>query len=349
MKAAFAPYILRFIHPATTSRCTMTEKKIYFLKIWEEENPEIFGIGECAFFKGLSKEKEEGYEDKLKELCRNIANNEQTDIADYSSIRFGLEGAIYDYSNGGKRIYFPSKFNDGEAPISINGLVWMGSKEYMKAQIDTKIANGFKTIKLKIGGIDFNSELELLEYIRCQYSPNLLEIRLDANGAFTPINAMHKLEKLSAFDIHSIEQPIKAGQWKEMGDLVKNSPIPIALDEDLIGITDYMTMNELLRAIAPNYIILKPSLMGGIEGSLEWLKMASQYNIGGWITSALESNIGLSQIAQWVATLDVKIPQGLGTGSLYENNIPSQLVQEKDYLTCNPNIKWVLPELNWME
>lgn len=348
MKAAYAPYTLNFITPGGTSRGVMTTKDTYFIKIWDESNPQIYGIGECALFKGLSAEDNAEYEAKLQELCHNIENDKATDLSCHSSIQFGFETAILDFANGGERICYPSPFTDGEYNIPINGLVWMGKKSEMIARIDEKVAAGFHTIKLKVGAIDFNQELEIIEYVRKRYSDKYLEIRLDANGGFTPQNALQRIEALSKFNIHSIEQPIKAGQWEDMSELCNKSSIAIALDEELIGITNPMVMMELLKTIQPHYIILKPSLMGGLSGSLEWLKMAAQFQIGGWITSALESNIGLNAIAQWVATLQPKIPQGLGTGALFTNNIPSALSQKEDYLSYNIDKKWQIPEFNWI-
>lgn len=347
MKAQFAPYQLIFKVPSGTSRGILTHKDTYFIKIWEEENPEKFGIGECALFKGLSAEDNDEYEDKLKELCQNIENGKATDLSKHSSIKFGLEGAILDFTNDCQRVYFPSDFTQGNMHIPINGLVWMGGKAEMEERIQQKIIQGFHVLKLKVGAINFKDELELIDNIRCKFSPEQLEIRLDANGGFSPSNSMDRLEKLSAFDIHSIEQPIKAGHWNEMGYLCANSPIPIALDEELIGINDVDDMNELLTIVEPQYIILKPSLIGGISGAEQWLRLAAKHDIGGWVTSALESNIGLNTIAQWVATLDVKIPQGLGTGNLYTNNITSPLYQEQDYVAYNPQESWMLPDLDW--
>lgn len=347
MKAAYAPYKLNFITPGATSRGVLNEKETYFIKIWDEENPSSYGIGESALFRGLSKEDNPEYESKLQELCRNIENNEPTDLSDHSSIKFGLEGAIFDFTNGCKRICFPSEFTDGKKDIRINGLIWMGSKEEMLSRIDEKIKAGFKTLKLKIGSISFTSELEIIDSIRMAYPPDVLSIRLDANGAFGKDNAMQRLEKLSHFDIHSIEQPIKPGQWNEMSYLCANSPVPIALDEELIGITDEQIMSELISTISPQYIILKPSLMGGISGAEQWLSLAAKNDCGCWITSALESNIGLNVLAQWTATLDPLIPQGLGTGKLYSDNIPSPLEQIDDFLHYNPSKMWEIPELDW--
>lgn len=349
MKAAFAKYTLNFIEPGGTSRGILYNKDTYFIKLWEENDPERYGIGECALFKGLSAEDDETYETKLRDLCKNISENKETDLSEYSSIMFGLETAILDFSNGCKRVCFSEDFANGKCRIPINGLVWMGSKDDMIKRIDKKIENGFRTIKIKVGAIDFSQELDVIKYIRQRYSSSDLTIRVDANGGFSPADALDKIGELSKFKIHSIEQPIKAGQWEEMSKLCSATPIPIALDEELIGISNPMVKLELLRTIHPHYIILKPSLMGGFEGSTDWLKMASQLNIGGWITSALESNIGLNAIVQWVATLQVKIPQGLGTGMLYSNNITSPLQQESDYLWSNPQHSWSIPQLKWIE
>ena len=327
----------------------MKHKDTYFLKGGDESNPSVFGIGECALFKGLSAEDDADYEEKLIELCRNIEKGESTDLSAHSSILFGFETAILDFTNGGRRIVFDTEFVAGQMNIPINGLVWMGTKDEMVQRINVKIAAGFRTIKIKVGALDFKSELELIDYVRCAYSPDVLEIRLDANGGFTTDNAMKRLTKLAIFDIHSIEQPIKPGNWNEMAYICEHSPIPIALDEELIGVTHPMTMMELLKTIDPKYIVLKPSLMGGFSGSLEWLKMAAQFNIGGWVTSALESNIGLSAIAQWVSTLPARIPQGLGTGNLYLNNIQSPLVQENDYIRYDNNLNCVIPQSKCIE
>lgn len=348
MKAAYTPYTLNFITPGGTSRGVMRTKDTYFIKLWDENNPEIYGIGECALFKGLSAEDDDSYEAKLKELCHNVNIGEATDLSGYSSILFGFETAIQDYSNEGKRICYPSKFTEGKYRIPINGLVWMGKKDEMIARIDEKVAAGFGTIKLKVGAIDFAQELEMIEYVRKRYSEHELVIRLDANGGFTPDNALSRLDSLSKYGIHSIEQPIKAGQWEESAMVCSKSPIPIALDEELIGITNPMMMMELLKCIKPHYIILKPSLMGGFSGSLEWLQMAAQFQIGGWITSALESNIGLNALAQWVTTLEPRMPQGLGTGTVFSNNIISPLTQVDDYLAYDCDAKWQIPDFKWI-
>lgn len=349
MKAAYSKYRLDFITPGGTSRGVLTHKDTYFLKIWDEVCPEQFGIGECALFKGLSAEDDDTYEGKLQELCRNISSDQGTDLTGYSSITFGFETAILDFSNGCRRIIFPSSFVDGNAKIPINGLVWMGTKEEMQSRLEEKLSAGFKTIKIKIGAIDFASELELIKSIRSRYSTTDVEIRVDANGAFTPQNVMSHLDALARYDIHSIEQPIRQGQWEEMANVCRNSPIAVALDEELIGISNPMLMMELLRTIRPHYLVLKPSLAGGFSGATEWLKMAAQFNIGAWITSALESNIGLNAIAQWVSTLQPKIPQGLGTGKLFSNNVTSPLEQVGDSVVYNPSKGWIIPQFEWIE
>lgn len=348
MKAAYAPYRLIFKAPAGTSRGILLHKDTYFLKVWDESNPEVYGLGECALFKGLSREDTPLYESKLREMCQNIALGISTDLSEYSSLQFGLETALCDLSNGGRRVVVDTPFVHGETTIPINGLVWMGSFDEMSARIEEKLSAGFSTIKLKIGAIDFESELELIRLLRGRFSSETLTIRVDANGGFSPEEALPKLNRLAAYGIHSCEQPIKPNQWAEMRKICAKSPIHIALDEELIGITDPMQMFMLLREIAPQYLIIKPSLMGGFAGAQEWLKMAKMTNTGAWFTSALESNVGLNAIAQVVAKFNPLIPQGLGTGALYTNNIESPLYQKADYLAYNPEGKWVLPDMQWV-
>ncbi|MDD6020273.1 MAG: o-succinylbenzoate synthase [bacterium] len=348
MKAAYAPYRLIFKAPAGTSRGILLHKDTYFLKVWDESNPEVYGLGECALFKGLSREDTPLYESKLREMCQNIGFGKSTDLSEYSSLQFGLETALCDLSNGGRRVVVDTPFVHGETTIPINGLVWMGSFDEMSARIEEKLSAGFTTIKLKIGAIDFESELELIRQLRGRFSSETLTIRVDANGGFSPEEALPKLNRLAAYGIHSCEQPIKPNQWAEMRKICAESPIHIALDEELIGITDPMQMFMLLREIAPQYLIIKPSLMGGFAGAQEWLKMAKMTNTGAWFTSALESNVGLNAIAQVVAKFNPLIPQGLGTGALYTNNIESPLYQKADYLAYNPEGKWVLPDMQWV-
>ena len=340
--AKYKKYNLQFRNPAITSRATMLEKETYFIKIWDETNPNIYGIGECAIFRGLSADDDVNYEANLKRICDNINKISPKEI-EQSSIRFGVETALNDLANNGQRIIFNSNWLDGYNPIPINGLVWMGNQSEMLNRIIEKIEAGFSCIKLKIGGIDFNKEIKLLRFIRENFSADDLQIRLDANGAFFPENALEYLDKLSKYSIHSIEQPIKQGQWSAMAEICQKSPIPIALDEELIGINESSLKDKMLSTIKPHYIILKPSLCGGFLGSNEWIELANKHSIGWWITSALESNIGLNAIAQWVATLNTKMPQGLGTGNLYINNILAPICQIDDVLTYDKNLSWQIP------
>lgn len=345
MKAAYTKYTLRFRFPATTSRNTMTEKETYFIKIWDEENPEKQGVGEAALFRGLSADDIPGYEEKLQEVCTGIEQIDKIDLGGWSSIRFGLETALADYDGGGRQILHDTPFSRGESGIRINGLVWMGNKEEMKRRIAEKLDIGVKCMKLKIGGIDFESELSLIYEIRRNFSPSVLELRLDANGAFSPHDALRKLETLSQYNIHSIEQPIAAGQWEEMSRICAVSPIPVALDEELIGIEASGQKKNMLDTIRPQYIILKPTLCGGFSGADEWITLASERHTGWWATSALESDIGLNAIAQWVTQYPLSMPQGLGTGMLYENNVPSPLVCKGDMLWLDKGGKWDLSVL----
>jgi len=325
MKASYKKYILKFKNPSGTSRGVLRTKETWFLILEENGN---FGIGECGIFRGLSSDDVPNYEEQLKWLTSNI--NQETDallqaLQKYPSIQFGLEQALLSLASENPFQLFPSAFTASEQPIEINGLVWMGDIEFMKNQIQQKLEQGFRCIKMKIGAIDFAAEVDLLAAIRKNFNAAKIELRVDANGAFSPSKALEKLRILSQLDIHSIEQPIKQGQWQEMRILCEQTPLPIALDEELIGIFDVAKKRKLLQKIGPQYIILKPSLVGGFRGSEEWIAIAEEYGIGWWVTSALESNVGLNAISQWTATLENPLPQGLGTGSLFTNNFESPL------------------------
>lgn len=331
LNLTYSKRIFDFKRPSGTSRGILHQKKSWFLEARLNNSDEIVGIGECSIIEGLSPDfiNDEDYEKKLNELCENP----EIDLENFPSIRFGLECALLDLRNGGGRTYFKNEFTSGHRKIPINGLIWMGSIEFMREQIEEKLSLGYTTIKLKIGASDIEAELDLIREIRKEYDSKLITIRVDANGAFT-INEAHSiLEKLAALDIHSIEQPIKAGQWNEMANLCATTPTPIALDEELIGINEISVKRDLLETIKPQFIILKPSLHGGIEGCREWIELANEFNIAWWMTSALESNIGLNAIAQFTAEYSNPLPQGLGTGMLYTNNIPSGLKIENGYLT----------------
>ncbi len=347
LKAKYTTYTLHFIQPAVTSRDTLTRRDTYYIKIWLEDAPDCFGVGECALFRGLGDDDKPDYEKRLADLCDNINRCHSIgsiEWPEYTSLRFGLETALNDLQNGGNRIIYRSNWSQGLEEIPINGLIWMGDARTMLSRIDEKLKAGFRCMKLKIGGINFEEELDLLRYIRSRYSPDQLELRLDANGSFTPDNALSRLERLSQYGIHSIEQPIKPRQYAAMRRLCEESPIAIALDEELIGLHSMAEKTEMLDSIRPRYIILKPSLCGGFRSADEWIALAGERNIGWWATSALESNIGLNAIAQWVSTYDTLMPQGLGTGALYTDNIPSPIVQERDIIRYDPKGEWRLPE-----
>ncbi len=352
MRLAFTPYTLDFKTPGGTSRGILNKKLTYLLKIYDERDPDHYGIGEAALFQGLSAEDNDRYEYKLIETLANVAIGRPTDLSRHSSIRFGLEQAILNFSNGCGNIYFPSEFTSGKNSIVINGLVWMGSKEEMMCRLEEKIKNGFKCIKIKIGAIKLNDELALIRYIRDKWSENDIEIRVDANGGFSMNNVFPMLKKLADLGVHSIEQPIPAGMPELMQFVCNMSPVPVALDEELIGVATAEEKRVLLTEIKPAYIVLKPSLAGGIEGCNEWIEEAQQRGIGWWITSALESNIGLNAIAQWVATLHNNMPQGLGTGNLFTNNFETPLMLEGERLSfcTNRHIdRKALDALQWRE
>lgn len=336
VKAKYEKRIFHFKRPSGTSRGVLTEKHAWFIEVWKESQPEIRGIGECSIIPGLSPDFEdfENYEAKLNSVCENLDIN----LDEWPSIKFGIETALLDLKNGGRGIYFENDFSASRKQIPINGLVWMGDSEFMKAQIDEKIEAGFSTIKMKIGAIDFESEMKLLEQIRSKYASDEITLRVDANGAFDPSQALEKLKRLSKLEIHSIEQPIKAGQWNEMARLCSTTPLDIALDEELIGINKKEDKKQLLKTIKPQYIILKPSLHGGISGSKEWIEIADSLKIPWWITSALESNIGLSAICQFTAEYENNLPQGLGTGSLYTDNIDSRLMVQDGRILMNDEL-----------
>lgn len=335
MRLAYLPYSLRFRHPAGTSRGVLTEKPTYLLKLFDERDPAVFGLGEASLFPGLSLEADSRYEFKIVELLANVAIGKQTDLSRYPSLLFGFEQAMRDFASGGRGIYFQSGFTEGKKDILINGLVWMGSVDEMLARVKEKIESGFTCVKFKVGALDWNAEFDMIKAIRREYGE--LEIRLDANGGFPDPEALERLKRLHPLDIHSIEQPVKPGNPDLMAFLCRESPVPIALDESLIGMNSTGAKQMLLDYIAPQYIILKPSLCGGFSGAEEWISLANERNIGWWVTSALESNIGLNALSQWVGSLNVSMPQGLGTGQLFTNNFPSPLRLVADRLEFDPS------------
>lgn len=335
---------LKFKFPAGTSRGVLMHKPSSFLIL---EKDGFKGIGECSTIPDLSIDPQDSYYAKLDEVCLLLnagCDPDSIDLSAYPSIAFGLETALLDLKAKGSKCLFPSEFTEGKAGIPINGLVWMGDKDFMQKQIREKIAAGYHCIKLKVGAIDFETELEIISGIRQQFSVSDIELRLDANGAFSQANALEKLEKLAKYDIHSIEQPIRQGQFEAMAEVCRQSPIPIVLDEELIGVKS-ADKELVLASIKPAYIILKPSLLGGFKESEEWIRLAEKYNIRWWITSALEANIGLNAIAQWTYSLHSSLPQGLGTGQLYNNNIPSPLEIRNAKLYYNSENSWDLTSI----
>ncbi|MGY5847498.1 o-succinylbenzoate synthase [Salegentibacter sp. HM20] len=340
MQASYLKYNLKFKRPSGTSRGVLTTKETWFLKLSENGKT---GIGECGILRGLSYDDRPDFEQKLKWLCDNINLGEEKlwqDLEEYPSIRFGLEMALKSLQAEDKFLLFPSEFTSGKSSIPINGLIWMGDKAYMKAQIEEKIKAGFSCIKLKIGAIDFQNELDLLKFIRSEFSSEEIELRVDANGAFSPGDALEKLKRLSDYELHSIEQPIKQGQWTEMAALCEQTPLPIALDEELIGVFKVSEKKKLLEAINPQYLIFKPSLLGGYRATGEWIDLLENSKTDYWLTSALESNVGLNAIAQWTYTLKPQMPQGLGTGGLYTNNFDSPLEIIQGNIHYNPELAW---------
>lgn len=335
LQASIEAQVLKFRKPATTSRGALSERKIYLLTIWNSANPQVKGVGECAPLKGLSIDDVPDYETVLNKLVHQINKNKATEdfnFDKYPSIKFGLETALLDLKYGGKKIIYQNFYAIGRQGLPINGLVWMDTIEAMKAEVLEKIEKGFECIKLKIGALDFEQECALLKFIREQKDGDKLILRVDANGAFTPENAMEKLEALKPYNLHSIEQPIKKGQLDAMANLCASSPVPIALDEELIGYTSDEEFRKLLTKVKPQYIVLKPNLVGGFVQCEKWIKVAEELGIQWWITSALEGNIGLNAIAQYTANFNPKMHQGLGTGHLYLNNMPPYTTIENGFL-----------------
>lgn len=331
------PRTLHFKQPAGTSRGIYTTRRVWYLLLTDTVSGR-YGVGECAPLPALSCDDLPEYEEILQAHCREVERNGCIDyeaLRPYPSMLFGLETAMQHLHAGSLQLW-ATPFSEGRQGIPINGLIWMGNFDEMYQRIEEKMKAGFRCIKLKIGAIDFERELELLSHIRKHFSPEQIELRVDANGAFSPEDAPRKLEQLNEFQLHSIEQPIRAGQWQAMKQLCATTPFPIALDEELIGINERECKIELLDTIRPQYIILKPSLHGGIQGSQEWITLAAERGIGSWVTSALESNIGLNAIAQWCATLQPSLPQGLGTGLLFTDNVDYPLHIQGDCLWYHP-------------
>lgn len=333
------PHVLHFKQPAGTSRGTYTTRKVWYIHLTSADYPDRVGMGECAPLPQLSCEDSPHYEEDLADICRTVTQKDgEIDwerLRPYPSVVFGLETALH-HLHAGSWHFFDTSFSRGEQGIPINGLIWMGDYKQMLRQIEQKMRDGYRCIKLKIGAIAFDEELKLLRHIRAHFTASDIQLRVDANGAFMPDDALDKLNRLAEYDLHSIEQPIRAGQWDALAHLTAVSPLPIALDEELIGHHTPEEKERLISALNPSYLVLKPSLHGGMRGCDEWIALAEKYQIGWWATSALESNIGLNAIAQWCATRSCSLPQGLGTGLLFTDNVTLPLEIRRDCL-------WYLP------
>lgn len=345
---------LHFNFPARTSRGALTEHVAYYLALCDRRQPLVVGWGEAAPLAGLSPDYGLDFEQTVQQFCAqfNAASHVTLSAAEAAALvpaslpalRFALETAVLDLAGGGRRQLYQNDFSQGHAPIPINGLVWMGDAAFMRQQIRQKLAAGYACLKVKIGSLDFDTELALLAEIRAEADPSQLVLRVDANGAFAPAEALAKLHRLVAFGIHSIEQPIGVGQWPALAALCRESPIPIALDEELIGLTDPSRQEALLDAVRPPYLVLKPTLLGGHAATRRWIALAEARGMAWWITSALESNIGLNAVAQLTGEYAVGgFAQGLGTGQLYDNNLAAPLSIEAGALHYDPAGAWELP------
>jgi o-succinylbenzoate synthase len=347
-RASYIAHPLLFISPAGTSRGYLEKKPCFFIKLSTADGRA--GLGEVSFVPGLSVEKEEELEIRLDHICKLIDRGEMEPdqhLPALPGVQFALESALQDLESGGKQVLFPSEFTRGMRGIPTNGLIWMGTREFMISQIREKVQLGFRVLKLKVGAMDFSDELEVLRWIRSEFGKADLEIRLDANGAWSAAEVPEKMELLERLRIHSIEQPIAPGQLEEMAELCKKASIPVALDEELIGVWNRQERIKLLDQIRPAYIILKPGLLGGFSEATHWIDLARFRRIGWWITSALESNLGLNAIAQWTWQQGVERPQGLGTGALYTNNIRSPLDMRGEQLWHRPDFTWDLKKAGW--
>lgn len=334
--------------PLGTSKGMIEERTVWYLIAWHEDRPQVRGIGEAALFPGHSKEFPADVRTKLLELCADTSNwvhRMTDDLVHVPSVRFAVEQCLRDLEVSGSKVLFSSPFTLGRAGIPINGLVWMGDKKTMRERIKAQIDGGNRCVKMKIGAIGIEDELGLLADVRREFSVKDLALRVDANGAFSHTTARPVLDRLAELGVESIEQPVAPGLYEVMAELCADTPIPIALDEDLIGLNTLDMKKDLLDHLRPQHIVIKPSLVGGWAAAREWIDLAEKRNIGWWITSALESNIGLNAIAQWTAALGVDIPQGLGTGSVYTNNIPSPLVAQGGQLRYRPEVAWDLERI----
>lgn len=350
LKATLHKKVFHFSFEARTSRGLMKDRTCWFIKIFDDSNPDVFGLGECAPLPGLSTELTKEFESDLEKFVDSFQlpslpgdleqiHSQFPELQKKSSIMFAVEMALLDLFNGGTRTIFRNSFLEGKA-IPINGLIWMGGMDFMLQQIEIKIRDGFRCIKLKVGGLNFEKECDVLNYVRRKYFREDITVRLDANGAFKPEEALFKLTELAKFNIHSIEQPLKKGS-EFLSELCAKSPIPVALDEELLGVYDTQARISLLEKSKPQFIIVKPSLHGGLHATSDWIAQAEKKGIGWWLTSSLESGVGLNALAQFVAQYPISMPQGLGTGAIYDDNFFSPLeVNRNGELGLNSKIPW---------
>ena len=352
MRASCYPHTLSFSFEAKTSRGSLWNRRVWYLRV-SHETGDGFGLGECAPLPGLSRDDDTRFEAMVEHTLAALARRDAPTTSravdacvsslvheTFPALRCGLEMALLDLLHGGTRNYFPPPLSDADR-IPINALIWMGNRDFLLRQIEDKVATGCRCLKMKVDSHDFSTACEVLQHIRARWG-DALTLRLDANGAFPPGQALEKLEVLRAFNIHSIEQPIAVGQWEAMAEIIKESPIPIALDEELIGVAPH-AIPELLVRLSPHYLVLKPTLLGGFSATQHWIRQAQQRDIGWWITSALESNVGLYALAQFTKTYAPAMPQGLGTGQLYANNLPSPLLLSGEHLSCSREKHWEYP------
>ena len=337
------PYTLHFKRPAATSRGALTTRQVYFLRAVDNEQPGVIGWGECGPMPGLSVDDRPDFGEQVQRVCQQINAGvalKEIDLTSLPSLAFGLETALRDWQTGGQQRLYHTPFSRGEAPLATHGLIWMDTPENVLHQIETKLAQGFRVIKLKVGALPLEQECAILAAIRRVHSADQIQLRLDANGAFTPQNALDILKRFAEFAIHFLEQPIRPKQWPALAELCAHSPIPIALDEELIGVHEPQQQQALLETIRPQHIILKPALLGGFAASEAWIKRTESIGCEWWINSMLESNIGLNALCQWTSALDSGRVHGLGTGQLFTNNIPSPLQLNGPLLSLNPTTEW---------
>ena len=343
LRAEYKKFTFPFIKPMGTSRGVLFHRETFILALHDDKGR--VGFGECAPLSKLSFDDKPEFETFLKNVCLDLTAGCAIDafqLADWPAIRFGVETATLALRRFHQSL-FATDFTRGLGTIPTNGLIAMASPEEMLDQVFQKVEAGFRCIKIKVGANDFDDECRLLHEVRKRWAAGEIELRLDANGAFSKTDALEKLHVLAGFQVHSIEQPIRRGTWQEMAHICTRSPLPIALDEELIGIHEGEEKRRLLETIRPAFLILKPTLLGGFAACQEWISLCESHGVGFWVTSILESNIGLNAIAQWTSTLSTSMTQGLGTGRLFSLNFELPITLRGEALHyapgCGKNIE----------